>query len=205
MFAGALQAQSMFGNVTDAVTRKPISGAVVTLAEISKTFTTDTDGYYSADSVGEGTFTVKITAPRYFDFSKKVILASLKEAGISDLEFNPGLYNFSSAVDTSEGVVPITYQFPTHGDVEFVIKNARGKTIRTMFDRSRTGGVRSASWNGKNDNGNFVPAGSYTCTVSSPPLVIVCTLVWKGAAEDAPPSPVQQEKIPAEPPLPEWR
>ena len=54
MLAGLLQAQSMHGTVTDAVTGKPIGRAAVTLTEISKTLTTDSVGHYSMDNVGAG-------------------------------------------------------------------------------------------------------------------------------------------------------
>jgi hypothetical protein len=189
IFAGLLQAQSMHGTVTDAVTGKPIRGATVTVVEISKTFTTDNHGQYSTDSISAGTFAVRITAPKYLKFSRKAIVGSRSGAGISNLEFNAGLYNIASVADTSEGMVTITYQFPGHGDVEFVIQNADGKKIRKMYDRSRVSGKRSVSWNGKDDDGNTMIAGRYTCTVSSGRLSMVRTLIWKGAAQ------VQPEKV----------
>jgi hypothetical protein len=80
-----------------------------------------------------------------------------------------------------------------HGDVEFVIQNAMGRKIRKMYDRSRAGGIRTVSWNGKDDEGNIVPAGRYTCKVSSGRLVMIRTLVWKGAAQAEPPA--QPEKV----------
>ena len=79
-----------------------------------------------------------------------------------------------------------------HGDVEFVIQNALGKKIRKMYDRSRAGGIRTVFWNGKDDDGTIVPTGRYTCKVSSGRLVMIHTLVWKGAAKTEPPS--QPEK-----------
>jgi hypothetical protein len=207
MLAGALQAQSIYGTITDAVTGKPIRDAVVMITEISRTITTDGVGHYSMNDVGMGTFTVKITAPQYLKLSRKVIIASPKEVGISDLEFNAGLYNISSIADTSKGMMSITYQFPMHGDVELVIQNALGKKIRKMYDRSRAGGIRTVSWNGKNDDGNIVPAGRYTCKVSSGRLVMIRTLVWKGAAKAVPPAqsdevtspPAAAPAVPAQP------
>jgi hypothetical protein len=186
ILAGALQAQTLRGAITDAVTGKPLCGAAVTLVELSRTCTTDSAGRFLADSLCSGTYTVKITAPQYLRLTRRVFIASPKGAGISDIEFNAGLYNISSAADTSRGTISITYLFPGHDDVEFVIQNSAGTTIRRMYDRSRAGRVRSVSWNGKDNNGNFVPAGRYSCRVSSGRLVMIRTLVWKGPEEVVP-------------------
>jgi hypothetical protein len=179
--AVALQAQSMHGTITDAVTKKPIQGAAVTLAEISRTFTTDSNGNYSTDPIAAGTFTVKITAPDYLKFTKKVIITSPKNAGISELEFNAGLYHVSTTADTSEGTMSVKYLFPAHDNVAFVIRNATGKIVKKAFDRSRAGGMRTFSWDGRDDEGAIVPPGQYTCAISSGNLITIRSLRWKGA------------------------
>jgi hypothetical protein len=195
MLAGAAQAQLMYGTITDAVTEKPIPNATITVIEISKTCTTDSAGNYSTGLVPAGIFNATIAAPEYLMSFKKVIIASPKGAGISRIRFDAVLYHSSSAADTSKGAMSLTYRFPGLYDVEITIKNGIGKTIRRMYDRSRAGGLRTVSWNGKDDDGNSVPAGRYMYKISSGRFVIIRTLDWKGEAA-VPPSP-KTDAVPA--------
>jgi hypothetical protein len=203
LLAGIPQAQLMHGTITDAVTNRPIPGAAITINEISKTCTTDSDGNYSTGIVPPGLFNATISAPEYLISFKKVIIASPKGPGISSIRFNTGLYHISSAADTSKGMMSLTYQFPGQHDIEIAIKNGIGRTIRNMYDRSRAGGMRTVSWNGKDNDGNIVPAGRYLCKISSGRLVIIRSLDWKGeaavpaAATDVP---LKTEETPAKPP-----
>jgi hypothetical protein len=180
MLTGVPQAQLMYGTITDAVTGKPIPGATISLIEISKTCTTDSAGNYSTGLVPPGIFNATIAAPDHLMAFKKVIVASPKGTGISTIQFYARLYHSSSAADTSKGAMSLTYRFPGQYDVEIAIKNGIGKTIRKMYDRSRAGGLRTVSWNGKDDDGNSVPAGRYMYKISSGTFVIIRTLDWKG-------------------------
>lgn len=193
MSAVTLQAQSLHGTITNAVTKGPIQGAAVTIAEISRTYTTDRNGYYSTDIIAAGIFTVKITAPEYLKLSKKVIIASPEEAGISELEFNAELYHISTIADTSEGTMSVKVLFPGHDHVAFVIRNAAGKTVKKAFDRSRAGGIRTFSWDGRDGEGTIAPPGHYTCAISSGRLITIRSLTWSGA----PPPEAPPEKVAA--------
>jgi flagellar basal-body rod modification protein FlgD len=46
------------------------------------------------------------------------------------------------------------------------IKDATGRTVRTLTQGATSAGVRSATWDGMDDNGQPVPAGTYTFAVS---------------------------------------
>jgi hypothetical protein len=193
LLAGATQAQLMHGTIRDAITKKPIRGATITIIEISKTCTTDSNGCYSTGLVPAGIFNATVSAPNHIISFKKVFIAWPKGRGISEIRFNTSLYDKSTNADTTRGKMSLTYRFPGQADVEIAIKNGIGKTIRKMYDRSRAGGTRTAAWNGRDDDGNVVPAGRYQCKISSGRLVSIRTLEWKGEAvvppSDVPPAP----------------
>ncbi|MDM0021341.1 flagellar hook assembly protein FlgD [Variovorax saccharolyticus] len=55
----------------------------------------------------------------------------------------------------------------TAADVEIKIVDGSGKTVRTIDAGSMTEGVNAVTWDGKDDAGNVVPAGSYKFTVAA--------------------------------------
>jgi len=55
----------------------------------------------------------------------------------------------------------------TAADVEIKIVDASGKTVRTIEAGGMTEGVNAVTWDGKDDAGNVVPAGSYKFTVAA--------------------------------------
>jgi flagellar basal-body rod modification protein FlgD len=55
----------------------------------------------------------------------------------------------------------------TAADVEIKIVDASGKTVRTIEAGAMTEGVNAVTWDGKDDAGNAVPAGSYKFTVAA--------------------------------------
>jgi flagellar basal-body rod modification protein FlgD len=55
----------------------------------------------------------------------------------------------------------------TAADVQIKIVDASGKTVRTIDAGSMTDGVNPVTWDGKDDQGNAVPAGSYQFTVAA--------------------------------------
>jgi len=55
----------------------------------------------------------------------------------------------------------------TAADVQIKIVDASGKTVRTIDAGSMNSGVNAVAWDGKDDQGNAVPAGSYTFSVAA--------------------------------------
>lgn len=55
----------------------------------------------------------------------------------------------------------------TAADVQIKIVDASGKTVRTIEAGSMTEGVNAVTWDGKDDQGNAVAAGSYKFTVAA--------------------------------------
>jgi hypothetical protein len=185
IFIALPQAQSIYGIVTDAVTKKAVSGATVAVVELSKTVTSDSLGNYSCELPKPGAYSVKVEAPNYLKYMKKVIISSSKEVGVSKLEHNVMLYNISTNASTAEGIMAVKYSFPSHASVDIAILDSKGKTVRKAFDRSRAGGMHTFSWDGKDNDGKPLPAGHYTCRVVSGRLVMIRALTWKGGAEQS--------------------
>ncbi len=55
----------------------------------------------------------------------------------------------------------INYQLPEDCQVVIKIFNARGEEVRTLVDEFKKAAYHSATWNGKDDNGNAVASGIY--------------------------------------------
>ncbi|MCU0608417.1 MAG: carboxypeptidase regulatory-like domain-containing protein [Chitinispirillaceae bacterium] len=180
-FAAESVAQSIHGFVINEVTKAPVIGAKVTYIELATSCMTDTTGRYSADVVPAGIYNVSFEAPQYLKVTRKVILIAPKGgAGTSEIELNVGLYSISSNADTSEGNMVVKYRFPNHSGADIVVTDKNGKAVRKAIDRSRTGGMRTFSWDGRDNYGKFVAAGRYSCKVVSGRLVMIRTLYWKG-------------------------
>ena len=56
----------------------------------------------------------------------------------------------------------ICFSLERQGDVTFVISSAQGHTVRTMNGNSFAAGDHFLEWDGRNDNGQTLPAGLYT-------------------------------------------
>lgn len=77
--------------------------------------------------------------------------------------------NTTAPEDGSDPAVQaFAVQLPgTAADVQVKIVDASGKTVRTIDAGSMNEGVNAITWDGKDDAGNAVPAGSYTFTVAA--------------------------------------
>jgi len=183
MLFAAAQAQTIHGTVADALTKKPIAGAVVSFIGIPKTWSSDSLGNFASDTIKPGAYIVKAEAPGFLKVTRKVMLTSHQEAGTSDLTVNLSLYAIASNSESSEGSMVVQFNFPGHFPASIDIADSKGKVVRNAYDRTRTGGMRSYSWDGKDNNGKVVPAGRYSAQVVSGRLVMIRTLIWKGKAE----------------------
>jgi len=185
MFFAAAQAQTIHGTISDALSKKPIARAKISFIGLAAQWNSDSLGNYFSDTVKPGSYIVKAEAPGFLKVTKKVILTSPKGAGTSDLAVNLGLYAIATNAEASDNSLVVQFNFPGHFPASIDISDAKGKTIRNAYDRSRTGGMRSYSWDGKDDNGKLVVPGRYTAKVVSGRLVMIRTLLWKGKIEAA--------------------
>ncbi|WP_064504874.1 flagellar hook assembly protein FlgD [Frateuria defendens] len=56
---------------------------------------------------------------------------------------------------------------PADGTAAVTVKNAAGQVVRTIDLGSQAGGLASFTWDGLDDNGQTVPAGTYSVSASS--------------------------------------
>ena len=73
-----------------------------------------------------------------------------------------------SQVVLADGNQPsLAFSLPSAAtQVTIQVKDATGKTIRTLTEGATSAGVNSISWDGKNDDGQTMQAGTYTFAVS---------------------------------------
>ena len=179
----ATQGQTMHGTVSDALSKKPIAGAKVSFIGIAATWNSDSLGRFTSDTVKPGAYTVRVEAPGFLKATKKVVLSSPRETGTSNLTVDLSMYALPKSPEATDGSMVVQFSFPGHFPASIDIADPKGKVIRNAYDRSRTGGMRSYSWDGKDNNGKVVPAGRYSAQVVSGRLVMIRTLIWKGKAE----------------------
>jgi hypothetical protein len=55
----------------------------------------------------------------------------------------------------------IGYEVAREGKTELRIFNVQGELVRTLVDRQSTPGTYEVEWDGRDDNGQSVPSGSY--------------------------------------------
>lgn len=61
----------------------------------------------------------------------------------------------------------IEYELPVSGDVELVIYNILGETVRTLLRENQPAGTYTILWDGKNNNGKFAESGIYFCKMKA--------------------------------------
>ena len=76
---------NILGKIIDAVTRNPIQGAVVTILELQKQATADSQGDYSFTGIETGTYTLKAAAGGYEETTTQV---TVKREATSTLDFS---------------------------------------------------------------------------------------------------------------------
>jgi hypothetical protein len=180
-------AQTVAGKVTDAISGAAIAKASVTVVEIPKTYTADSAGTFATDTLSKGTFTIRVEASGYLKQSKTVMLVSPTEAGSSHIDLAVKLFSLTTNVDTTAkktGGMTAQYFFRGHGDVEITICDSTGMVVRKIFDRSRAGGTRTFTWDGKDNRGKNPPFGNYTCKLRSGDLYAQRVLVLKEILPD---------------------
>ena len=55
----------------------------------------------------------------------------------------------------------ISYEIPTGGPVSLYVYDAGGRKVRALVDATQAAGSHTTSWDGRDDSGALLPAGSY--------------------------------------------
>jgi hypothetical protein len=181
LFISPLHAQKISGKIIDALSKMPVTNAKITLAELKKEVTSDSMGMYAIDGLSKGAYSVRFEAPQYVQQSKSVKIIDVKgQTGAIDIVLDVMLFSRSLDVDQSKGQQEIKYFFPGHTDVVIEVCDSTGKAVRTIFDRTRVGGVRMFRWNGTDNWGKTLRSGKYTCKITSGNLFTARTVIWSG-------------------------
>ena len=73
---------------------------------------------------------------------------------------NPYPNPFNSSTELEFGI-------PSNSHVELKIFNTLGQEMSTLVDETRTAGIYSIRWNGKDSSGLTLPSGIYICRIRS--------------------------------------
>ncbi len=177
----SLYAQTISGTVIDAISKSPVVNAKITVLENKKEYKTDATGSYKIDSLEKGDYSIRFEAESYIKQTKSVkMVAAQGNVGTTSITLNVVLFSVSSEADQAKGSMEIKYYFPGHNEVSIDVCDANDKIVKTVFDRSRNGGMRTFLWNGADNKGVPVPAGKYTCKFKCGNLYTSRTLVWNG-------------------------
>ena len=65
------------------------------------------------------------------------------------------------------GVVSLTYSLPRACTVELRVHDLSGRLVRTLLSGSAQAGLRTATWDGKDESGRDLPSGIYLCRLSA--------------------------------------
>jgi dienelactone hydrolase len=100
------------------------------------------------------------------------LLPGLTEGSL--LSLVPG---FSTGTNPARGRVLIRYGMPESGAFSLAVYDARGLRVRSLADRREPAGVRVLAWDGNDDNGSELPAGTYFIRFASPGRALTRRLV----------------------------
>jgi hypothetical protein len=81
-------------------------------------------------------------------------------------EASPPDHERLEAAFAGGGGARLTYQLAEPGPVRLVIYDLAGRPVRSWGGVQQSAGVHSVEWDGSNDNGRSLPAGSYFCRLT---------------------------------------
>jgi hypothetical protein len=61
----------------------------------------------------------------------------------------------------------IQYELPKTSKVDIRIYNILGREVKTLVNRIQTAGIKSITWDGKDDNNRIVSSGIYYCILQT--------------------------------------
>lgn len=70
-----------------------------------------------------------------------------------------------SANATGLAQTKIDYYLQDQHTVTLTVHNTIGQVVRKLYSGLQAAGTHSATWDGRDDNGNFLPSGTYLCTL----------------------------------------
>ncbi len=80
---------------------------------------------------------------------------------IEDVEFQPKLYQFFNYPNPFNPQTTISFQLSENDEVNLSIYNIKGQKIKTIVNQKLEQGLHQITWDGKNDNNQYVASGVY--------------------------------------------
>tara|TARA_B100000131_G_scaffold323057_1_gene379530 strand:+ start:4676 stop:6424 length:1749 start_codon:yes stop_codon:yes gene_type:complete len=69
-------------------------------------------------------------------------------------------------------ITEFSYYIPMENQLTISIYDIRGRIVRNLFNDKQISGSHRISWDGKNENGNYVPTGFYFCTLEAGDVIM---------------------------------
>lgn len=121
----------------------------------------------AGNQVGDGTYEYQIEAVSraVYEFSayyRGSVVVEGQNPQVTDLAVYPDPFNLNG------GSASILFTLSENARVTLKILNSKGTPVRTLLkDADSNAGFNSAAWDGRDDNGKTVPAGTYKVEVSA--------------------------------------
>ncbi|MCK4528076.1 proprotein convertase P-domain-containing protein [candidate division WOR-3 bacterium] len=128
---------------------------------------------WNSQEVPNGDYTLRITAQDIRSYNKGRLMYNTEtfdlpitvvSTGIEEQDNREVPLTFAisqSSPNPFTELAEIKYQLPEECNVELSIYNAIGERVKTIIDRKQSAGHYRAFWNGEDEIGEKVPAGSY--------------------------------------------
>ena len=115
---------------------------------------------WHTDAIPNGTYTLTLSAT---DLAGNVASAALTET-VSNFSLSQSAYQMDRSAGqtvTYSSVVPFTLT------EVLTLKNSAGTAVRTLWSGGRAAGTYTDVWDGKNDQGTYLPDGPYSVTATA--------------------------------------
>jgi hypothetical protein len=111
-----------------------------------------------------------VGAGTYIPMIRPILGAVPAQSGVAIGSATPSLTlepPYPNPFDIKENSEIITYSLPEQSMASLTICNVLGDVVRTLVNAPMTAGTHSLSWDGRDELGGFVPAGTYLLTLIS--------------------------------------
>lgn len=179
------QTGSLYGTITDVVSKETIPAASVILTEIDRGVASNLDGEYFLDNIPPGSYTLRITYVGYVPFSQNVEIAAGESLNI-DVELRSDILGLDDIVVTGLSVgtpqtkTPFSINAITIDQLEQVPATNPANALR-----ARAPGVRVVQGSGLPGSDMYLRLrGSNNLGDTQGPLIVVDGMITRGRIQD---------------------
>lgn len=170
---------SIYGMVSDAESKNPVTGAQITLSPGNNTTVTGSDGFYEFQNIEEGQYKLTVMSSGYKVNTRQVTVTAgtkvigdiqlIREETVSGIELSTDYLDFGATYDertfdiinvsTSESIDwyidNISVNWLTASPVNGSIGAGKSNSIKVTVDRSKISDSKTTSFNVNADGGSF--------------------------------------------------